>query len=372
MRIVGFRAANSASTQFRIVNWMSAMKRMGHDVEIKGSPYGEQGQIRSTEMALEYFNAAVNGADVVVYGLTVDGKEVATLQAGQAAYGYKLIIDTDDLVSDVPIYNQASSSYHNATGLTRIAEAQYRSCDAVTVSTEPLKEETDKYNHNVVYMPNVVAPELYEDIRFRLKEERHRGDIRIYWGGGAGHWDDLLIASEAMVRVARERKNVKLVFGNFVPGWAMDLPPSQVFLIPMQPFSLYWKVLAWTCVDIGLAPLVDNRFNRSKSHVKYLDYGVTHTASVYSNVESYKTVKDGQTGLLAKPDEWYEKIMALVDDGELRENMGKLAHEHVMDEWHIDRWAGRYEQFLSEIVNTPKPVVQKLDDGVPIVATPPA
>ncbi len=177
-----------------------------------------------------------------------------------------------------------------------------------------------------------------------------------------------MIASEAMVRVAKERSNVKLVFGNFVPGWAMDLPPSQVFLIPMQPFSFYWKVLAWTCVDIGLAPLVDNRFNRSKSHVKYLDYGVTHTASVYSNVESYKTVKDGETGLLAKPDQWYEKIMALVDDGELRENMGKLAHEHVMDEWHMDRWAGRYEQFLNEIVDTPKAIVEELTEGVPIVA----
>lgn len=368
MRIVGFRAANTASTQLRIVNWMEAMQRMGHDVEIKGSPYGEQGQIRNTEQALEYFNMAVSGADVIVYGLTVDGKEVATFQAGQAAYGYKLIIDTDDLVTDVPIYNQASSSYHNATGLVRIAEAQYRSCDAVTVSTEPLKGETDKYNSNVVWMPNVVSPETLAGIKFRVKEERHRGDIRIHWGGGGGHWDDLLIVQDALLRVATERQNVKLVFGNFVPGWAMDLPPSQVFLIPMQPFSFYWKVLAWTCVDIGLAPLVDNRFNRSKSHVKYLDYGVTHTASVYSNVESYKTVKDGETGLLAKPDQWYEKIMALVDDGELRENMGKLAHEHVMDEWHMDRWAGRYEQFLNEIVDTPKAIVEELTEGVPIVA----
>lgn len=368
MKIVSYRAANSASTQFRIVNWMNAMKRMGHDVVIKGSPISEQGHFRDTKEMLDYFNADAKGADIVFYGLTVDANEISIYGAGQEAYGYKLIVDTDDLVSEVPTYNQASTSYHNASGLIRVAETQYRSCAGVTVSTEELQRSMDHYNPRVVYMPNVVAPEIYEDIRFRVKEGRHHDDIRIYWGGGGGHWDDLLLVKDALLRISRERPNVKLVFGNFVPGWALKLPPSQVYLIPMQPFDTYWKVLAWTCADIGLAPLVNNHFNECKSHVKYLDYGVTKTAAVYANLEPYKTVKDGQTGLLAKPDEWYEKIMALVDDGELRENMGMRAHEHIMDEWHIDKWAGRYEQFLKEIMDTPKPVIEKLTEGVPIVA----
>ena len=290
MRIVGFRAANAASTQYRTTNWINAMRNLGHDAQEFASPVQEYPRIDSI----------LNGADIVLYGITVEAHEIAILQAGQANYGYKLIVDTDDLVNQVPRYNQASTMYHNATGLVRIAEAQYRDCDAITVSTPELKQKMDHYNANVVYMPNVVDPALYEGIRIREKEARHSDDLRIYWGGGGGHWDDLVIVKNTLLRIAGERPNVKLVFSNLVPGWAMDLPIMQVYYIPLQPFPRFRQLMSWLCVDVGLAPLVDNQFNRCKSHVKYIDYAMAKVAGVYSDLAPYDSVQENDTGLKAR------------------------------------------------------------------------
>ena len=372
MRIVGFRAANTASTQFRVVNWIDALGRLGHDATSYGSPFHAPTDTTIVRSFVEEFDARVNGADVVLYGLTVEAREIAMLQAGRAAHGYRLVVDTDDLVTEVPSYNQASSWYHNASGLIRIAESQYRNSDALVVSTEELRRMSDHYNPRVIHMPNVVDPGMYEPLRFREKEPRHKDDIRIFWGGGGGHWDDLLIVKDALLKVCAARPNVKLVFGNFVPGWAMSLPSNRVFLIPMQPFSNYYKVLAWACPDIGLAPLVDNQFNRCKSHVKYLDYTLTATPGVYSALEPYGAITDGETGLIARTEsDWYDRIMELVDNAPLRRKIALNSWDDVMGRWHVDKWIGRYEQMLNEVISAQPPAVHELAEGVPIACQTP-
>jgi len=263
--------------------------------------------------------------------------------------------------------------WHNATGFIRIAETQYRQCDAVTASTEPLRQATDHYNARVIHVPNLVDPGLYEGVRTRKKEARHTDDIRIYWGGGGGHYDDLLIVKEALLQVCAERPNVKLVFGNMVPGWAMDLPSSRVFYTRLVKFSMFRKLLPWLCIDIGIAPLVNNPFNQCKSHVKYLDYAMAGIAGVYTDIESYDTVLDNVTGLKAGPDEWYNQIMKLVDDRELRQELGRNAKAHVLKELTVDTQARRYETFLREVIDTkarPPLIVKELDEGVPIACQP--
>jgi len=267
------------------------------------------------------------------------------------------------------IYNQASAAWHNASGLARVVEAQYRACDGVIVSTEPLRKATEHYNSRVVCMPNLVDLSLYEGVRTRKKEARHTDDIRIYWGGGGGHYDDLLIVKDALLRICKERQNVKLVFGNMVPGWAMDLPSDRVFYTRLTEFSIFRKLLSWLCVDIGIAPLVNNHFNQCKSHVKYLDYAMAGIAGVYTDIEAYDSVLDNVTGLKAGADEWYTQIMKLVDDRELRQELGRNAKAHVLKELTVDTQAERYEAFLREVVEAkarPPMIVKELDEGVPI------
>src|SRR5688572_12556276 len=167
----------------------------------------------------------------------------AALLAGRKLYGYKLLVDTDDNSDDLPKFNYAYPDYHSGAGTARLVHAQLREADLVTVSTPRLAEWARKYAGRVVVMPNCIDTKLYASVRSREKEARHRDDIRIYWGGGGGHYDDLLKVRDTLLRIFAERPNVKLIFSNFLPDWAADLPPYRCFMIRFAHFNAYPKVL---------------------------------------------------------------------------------------------------------------------------------
>lgn len=363
MNIVGVHLEPGPVGWYRCWNWTTALSRRGHSV--KHRPHV------STQFEWSEIDAFLKGADVVITGKMHHGEVFAGLMAGRDRYGYKLVVDTDDNSDLLPSYNQAFSDYHPAAGPHRIIRAELREADLVTVSTQPLKEWADKYavRRGAVVMPNCIDPSLYVGIRGREKEERHKGDQRIYWGGGAGHYGDLLLVKDAMHRIMAERSNVKLVFSNVMPDWAADFPAFRCFFIRSAHVNAFSKILRWLCADVGLAPLVDNEFNRCKSNIKYLDYAMAGIPGVYQNLEPYASVKDGLTGLKATTSEdWYRAITQILDDRDAAQKMAATAKSDVLANWTIDRHIGRYEQMLKEL-RYPVPVEFKyLGEDAPVEA----
>lgn len=98
--------------------------------------------------------------------------------------------------------------------------------------------------------------------------------------------------------------------------------------------------------DIGLAPLRDTEFARSKSPLKALEYGALGIPVVASNVEPYASyVRHGETGFLCgSPREWREALDALLDP-KLRHRMGLAgrlqACEHLIED-HAGGWLAAY------------------------------
>lgn len=363
VKIAGFAAENMASSHLRVFQWVKAMKDRGHDATFYGDSLHD----------LSTIDRKFEGCDVVIYGRTHDIHRIVALQAGRKVHGFKLVVDTDDLVDDIPRYNFASSAFNNSTGLIRMTHGQYRDADAVTISTPYLFERTKKHNKACYIVPNCIDEAVYRAVKFREKEERHRGDIRIYWGGGGGHYGDLLIVKDALLRIVAEYPQVKLVFSNFVPDWAARLPANRVFFLPLVPFTAFPKVLAWLCCDIGVAPLTDHPHNRSKSHVKWFDYGMAKIPGVYQDMEAYDTVADGVTGLKATtPEDWYAKVKLLIDNPELRAGIAREARREILTNWTVDVWAHKYEDILEEVVGAKRDerfVAQPLTEGQVIEAT---
>lgn len=247
MNVVGIHLEPGPVGWYRCWNWMTALQRRGHSV--KHRPHA------SVQFEWSEIDDYLKDADVVVCGRMHHAEVFAGLMAGRDKYGYKLVVDTDDNSDATPVYNQSYADYHSAAGPNRIVRGELREADLVTVSTQPLKEWAEKYARApVVIMPNCVDLDLYSTVRTRQKEFRHRNDIRIYWGGGGGHYDDLLKVRDPLLRICAERPNVKLVFSNFIPDWAIDLPSFQVFMIRMAHFNAYHKILRWLCADIAIAP----------------------------------------------------------------------------------------------------------------------
>ena len=347
MKIAAFGATNYASTEIRINFWVRAMNALGHKATFYKGGMNEPDKL----------DERVKNCDIVITGRTHDPRQIAMLHAGRDIYKYKLVVDTDDLITDIPAYNMASQLFHNATGMVRISLGEYAAADTMTVSTEFLRKETLRHNPNTVLIPNYVDSESMGGIRWRDKEDRHKDDIRLYWGGGGGHYDDLLLVSKPILALFHEYPKLKLIFGNFVPHWAAMLPINRVFLHKVVPYYDYPKLVAWLCADIGIAPLVDNPFNRAKSHVKYLDYYIAHVPGVYQNIDAYTemdSVRHGATGLLASSENnWYNNLKQLIDDKEARLSIAEAASEDLVVRWDIRNHAYKYERMLLDTLTRP-------------------
>lgn len=362
MKIVGVHLEPGPVGWHRCWNWTSGLMRLGH--EVKHRPH------ESDQFDWQTVDKYLEGADVVITSKMHHGQVFAALLAYRDVYGYKLVVDTDDAADVTPKYNQSFADYHPGAGVSRIVKAELRHADLVTTSTQILADRVRELNGNVVVVPNVVDPRLHAKVVGRTKESRHASDIRIYWGGGGGHYDDLLVVKKALLRIFAKYPKVKLVFSNFIPDWAADLPPFRVFMIRFAHFNAYPKVLKWLCADVALAPLVDNEFNRCKSHVKYLDYAMAGIPGVYQDLAPYETVEDGVTGLKAvSENDWYEAIATLIEGADLRRSIAESAKSDVLANWTIDGHVGHYESMLKELLAVKRVELGMLTEGVPVEAS---
>ncbi|MBC7997487.1 MAG: glycosyltransferase, partial [Leptolyngbya sp.] len=115
-----------------------------------------------------------------------------------------------------------------------------------------------------------------------------------------------------------------------------------VELVPLLPnYDQFLTEFFMQGFDIGLAPLPNTLFHRSKNNTKYRDYGACRVAGVYSNVDVYSScIEDGQTGILVEntPEAWSAGISRLIENPELTKSIQDRAYKNV------------YEQYRQELV----------------------
>lgn len=104
--------------------------------------------------------------------------------------------------------------------------------------------------------------------------------------------------------------------------------------------------------DIGIAPLLDTEFSRSKSPVKCLEYAARGIPVVANDAEPYRNfVKDGVTGYLipqGRDDLWLKRLTELANDEDMRRKMGEAAREQAR-EWTIERHWPRWTEAYSKM-----------------------
>lgn len=269
----------------------------------------------------------------------------------QRAMGKKIVCELDDDFWHLPMRNPAYR-YYQAGGLMRLAQF-IEAADAVTVSTEPLRQVVGTMHDNVIVLPNAVDPDLADTILASDGTEPtpHSGIVRIGWSGSNFHEGDLDCAIDALITIAR-RPDVRLVFFGWVPDRiARDVPVAKLERHPFVPTNRYYHAVAALRLDIGLAPLCDNRFNESKSNLKYLEYSMFRVPTVASPVYPYTTtITDGEDGVLVKKNrhlEWLKQLTRLVEDTAERNRLGHNAYTTIRRRFHLNtairEWLDVYE-----------------------------
>lgn len=204
---------------------------------------------------------------------------------------FGVIYETDDLLtSDIPTTNHAHSYYKQ---MWPYIEQMLRSVHGLTVSTEPLKQQLQKYNSNIQVIPNRLAPWLWEQQDAKTKIENQSSKIRILWAGSSNHFNingeggdfgknliDFINKTSDIyqwvlvgARPYELKNNTKIEFHQWVP---------------ILSFGQYLKKL--NC-DIGIAPLESNIFNDCKSNIKVQEYCSLGMPGVYSNSYPYRNTQ---------------------------------------------------------------------------------
>jgi hypothetical protein len=126
-------------------------------------------------------------------------------------------------------------------------------------------------------------------------------------------------------------EKVEIHFWGFKPSRLTDR--YRVHYHPVVPdYDRFLRRFSRAGFDIGLAPLKDDVFHRSKTNNKFREYGACRIAGIYSNMDVYSNcVSDGETGLLVSnnTDSWYRAIIRLVEEHGLREKIKRQAFEYL-------------------------------------------
>jgi glycosyltransferase involved in cell wall biosynthesis len=326
-----------------------------YDVDIIGPEFGEW----SVGKTLEELYTEIFSTYDLVYLKQVDNPIAASALLASAEYfGKKVIFDIDDNHLAVRKGTTAYEQYKPGQPERYFVAAGLSLASGMVVSTQPLIDTYSPIQKSIDLFPNCND---VEDWKFEKKQFRD-GKVRIGYMGSVTHNADFELASEPLKRVLQKYPNAELhllglmtkeTFREFQKRFR-SVRGRVVLHFGTPSWKGYPELLANMGFDIGIAPLIDDEFNRGKSHIKWMEYSMYKIPVVASDVYPYseeisgvKTIQHGQTGYLAKTtEEWVKYLSLLIEKPELREDIGSKAYSYIKDHW---QWNQHIEKFKAII-----------------------
>lgn len=292
----------------------------------------------------------------------IEFADVLTLQMVTAKYlverakekGIFVTFDCDDYIDKVPpkhpyFKKTQDKSYQSLFRWTM------KNVDLMTVSNERLYNVYSKFAKNIMITPNYLPDKFWEKPLNVSKSPK----IRIGWAGGVSHQEDLDFISPIITEIVNSRDDIKFVYTGG-GGWNNGMPNSMMRFnedqFPDIPYSkkeynagsrieLWPDRLNSMQLDVALAPLDENEFSVCKTHIKYFEYAINHWPGVYQEFLYKDVVRHGETGFLATTSaEWSHYINILLNDPQLRKEMGERAYRDVKNNYTFDRNKGVWRE----------------------------
>jgi glycosyltransferase involved in cell wall biosynthesis len=319
--------------RYRVQNPLDALRRRGHDVQYAREGEGLTPGTLHPEM--------LRGCDVIFGYRALEGAEqrlVAELVRGGAAF----VWDTDDDLAALP----KESPYYRRTGglagqRTFAATVQIaRLADVVTTSTERLAERyRAKGIERIEVLGNYLAPDVA-----RSRRHKHPGRV-VGWVAGLEHASDLarIPIADALRRLLDAHADLRVES----IGVDLGLPPERYAHHREVPITRLQSYLGrW---DVGIAPLADIPFNRTRSDIKLKEYASVGLPWLASPVGPYAGYGEQQGGRLVADDAWHGALDELLRERRLRSRLGRRARRWAKSQ-SVERFAERWERVFEEAV----------------------
>lgn len=125
-----------------------------------------------------------------------------------------------------------------------------------------------------------------------------------------------------------------------------------------MPAEEYYDVLNKLKLDFVIIPRADNYFNRCKSNLKFLENSMLEIPSICQSFPTgdspyQQNPADKDYLLLAgETSEWIEQMEKLINNKEMRRELGKKARAYVEENYNIETkahlWADAYKQIYNK------------------------
>ena len=297
-------------------------------------------------------------ADVFVIYRCAVSEQVEEFVRRAHELGKRVYFDVDDLVVDtrytegLPVVAAMSPEDREVfqDGVMRMGRT-LELCDGAIVTTDRLAEELSDVTPTVLVNRNVASREMVAHSERAMRTvRRDPGRVVLgYFSGSMTHNADFAEALPAIVSVMERRPEVFLeVVGD------LELPDE---LEPLSERVIHAQKVSWqelpsliATADVNLAPLEPTLFNEAKSENKWTEAALVGVPTVASDFGAFASaIEDGRTGLLCSTrEDWESALLRLVDDADLRREIGQSALAHVRSRCVTERTGFSLARLLVE------------------------
>jgi glycosyltransferase involved in cell wall biosynthesis len=199
--------------------------------------------------------------------------------------------------------------------------------DAVFVPNRPLASCFSRVNAKVEVNPSGIDLALWRGLK-----AKPRDSVRtVGFAAAATHSANLEILRPVLAKLSNKFKQegIRFVCFGFQPSWLSGVLPGPELVESCGPED-YPARLMKLGIDLALAPLAINPFNKSRSVLKLYEYAAAGAVTIATSAEPYASaIQDGTTGLLVdnKPESWIQAISKLIRTPDLRRQLLDAARQ---------------------------------------------
>lgn len=323
--------------------------------------------------------------------------------------GIPVILDIDDhfkLGNDHPMSITAKKERWHEPIINHLKKADY-----VTTTTPIFADVIKQYNKNVKVFPNAINP---EEKQYAVAKNPRTDKLRVGIICGSSHLKDLELLNGIAMQVNKNKvqfvlcgfdtRGTRTIYKDngevetrpiypqesvwcdyekiFTDNYRTISPEHKDFLMKYiagvddpftnEPYRRMWTrhindyATHYQNVDVLIAPLKENDFNKVKSELKEIECGFTHTAFIGQNFGAYTInlvpmiekggkINEEGTALLVEPSknhkQWAKYINKLADDADMLKKLQNNLYNFVKDRYSLAEICKQRVEFYKSIVN---------------------